>query len=195
MDVDRVVVAMGRDERFHASARIGDGLAVTLGSPLPVVEGARQHEPDAHAARRLDDGLRVLVAVVVQVEKIHAGGRTVAQHLGESERRAQCDAVAIESLREGIEHAVAPAHEIEVVAEPAQQRLEGVAVGVHRPRQQCLAPKPHIAGLDGTRRADERDPAIGDRNRAVGHPTVGREGEVRQEPHVRTGLRQTAMMW
>jgi len=61
------------------------------------------------------------VAAVVEVEEVHARRHAVAQHLGEGEGGAERDALAVEPLGERIEHAVAPAREVEVVAEPAQQ--------------------------------------------------------------------------
>ena len=119
--VDRRVVAVGGDQLAHTARRLRRALAVALGRALPVVHRARQHEPDPDGAGGGDHRLRVLVAAVVEVEEVHARRHAVAQHLGEREGGAERDALAVEPLGERIEHAVAPAREVEVVAEPAQQ--------------------------------------------------------------------------
>ena len=79
---------------------------------------------------RSDHRLGILVAFVLQVEKVDARRRPVQEHLGERERGADVDPIAIEARGEGIEHAVAPLHEVEVITEAAQQRLKGVAMRV-----------------------------------------------------------------
>jgi hypothetical protein len=107
----------------------------------------------------------------------------VEQHLGEGELRAERDAGAVEPFGVRIERAVAPAHEVEIVAEPAQQRLERVTVRVHGARQQRLAPEPEVAGLARIDRLDAGHAAVGDRDRATRLPAGRREDEIRQQSH------------
>ena len=66
----------------------------------------------------------------------------MAQHLGKREGRADLDAPGAEPPRERIEDTVAPAHEVEVVPEPAKQGLEGMVVGVHTPGKNETAGEP-----------------------------------------------------
>ena len=68
-----------------------------------------------------------------------------------------------------VEHAVAPGHEVEVVAEAAQERLKRVAVRVDGAGQERLAGQAldvRGAAAGRRRRADVGDPAVGDGDRA-----------------------------
>src|SRR5262245_54627997 len=137
---------MDGDQIAYATRRLRRALAIAPGCALPVVHRARQHEPNPDRARGGDHGLGILVAAVVEIEKVNARGHAVAQHLRERERGAESDALAIEPLGEWIEHAVAPTGEVEIVTEPAQQRLERVAVRVDRAWQQRASGQRDVAG-------------------------------------------------
>src|SRR3972149_4113984 len=95
------------------------------GRAVPVVERPGQDQTDADALRRPDHGLRVGVPPALDVEEVDDGGDPVAEHLGEGERGAGLDAAWPEAARERVEGAIAPAHEVEGVAEPAGGGLEG----------------------------------------------------------------------
>src|SRR2546430_7706056 len=114
---------MGGDQLPRPPCRVGNGLAVAPGRAFPVVHRTREDETDPHPAGRVDHGPGVLVAGIVKVEEVDARRRAVEQHLGEREGGAERDPRAVELLRERIEHPVAPAHEVEVVAEASQERL------------------------------------------------------------------------
>src|SRR5215468_595308 len=119
--------------------------------------GCIAYLPMRSAARRLDHRLRVVVALILEVEEVHAGGGAVQEHLREGEGGPEVDALAVEACRVRVEDAIAPRHEVEVVAEPAEQRLEGVAVRVHRAGQEERAGK--ASGSAGIRAWGERGDA------------------------------------
>ena len=148
---DQRVLRVPADEIGRALRSFGRLLTIAWGRSLPVIHRARHHQADARVPRGLDHRLGIVVALVLEVEKIHAGGRAVEQHLSKSEGRAEIDAVAVEPCRVRIEHAVAPRHEVEVVTEPAQERLEAVTVRVDRARQERLSRE-----LEGVRLAGVR---------------------------------------
>ena len=114
------------------------------------------------------------------------------QHLGEGERGAEIDAVAIEPRRVRVEHAVAPRHEVQIVAEPAQQRLERVAVRVDGAGEEGAAGQAHEIGGEGgvppgrRERADVDDAAVIDGDREAGLEPAVHEDEVGAEPHPAT---------
>src|SRR5262249_53269846 len=138
---------------------------------------------------RLNDRLRVVAAVVLQVEEVHARAGAVEQHLGEREGGAEIDAVAVEPRRVRVEHAVAPRHEVEVVTEPAEQRLEGVTVGVDGAGEERLPGEPHEVGGErgvaprGRERPDVDDATVLDGHRQVRHEAAIDEHQVRDEAH------------
>ena len=65
---------------------------------VSVVEGAREHEPDAEIARGTDYVLGILVATVVQIEEVDCGRHPRKKCLGECEQRSRVDRVAVELL-------------------------------------------------------------------------------------------------
>ncbi len=101
----------------------------------PVVHRAGQHQPDPDLLGRLDHGEVVFVAPVVDVEEVDGGGDARPGHLGEVEHGPGLDGLSVQAFGEGIEHQVPPPGERQVVAEPSEQGLEGVAVAVDRPGQ------------------------------------------------------------
>jgi hypothetical protein len=111
----------------------------------------------------------------------------VTEHLGERERGAERNAAAVEALGERIEHPVAPAGEVEVVAEAAQQRLKGVAVRVDGPGQERLAVEHDVAGLDAVDWPNRRDPAVGERDRPSRREAALGQDEVGNEPRAHSG--------
>ena len=179
------------DQLGHPPRRVRGRLAIAGGRAVPVVHGAGQHEADAHVARGADDRLRVLVAVVLKVEEVHAGGGAVQQHLGEGERRAHVDPLAVQARGVGVEHAVAPGHEVEIVAQAAQQGLERVAVGVHGAGQEGLPGQPDdVGGRGGVgrgRRFDRGDAAVGDGDHVVAQCVSAREDHIRLQAHPTSG--------
>ena len=146
-------------------------------------------------ARGLDHRLGVLVALVLEVEEVDARGGAVPEHLGERERRAQRDPVAVEPLRERVEHAIAPAREVEVVTEAAQQRLEGVAVCVDGAGQERLARERDVAGLAAADRLDRGDTASGQGHRLPRREAAFGQDQVWDEPQGHSGASQTVSSW
>jgi hypothetical protein len=121
----------------------------------------------------------------------------VDEHLGEGEGGAEIDPLAVEPRREGIEHAVAPAHEVHVVAEPAQQRLEGMAMGIDGAGQQrAPGEADEVVGeggiAPGGREGDDtRDPAVRDLDGAAGLEARVHQDEVGSESHAAAILVRT----
>ena len=131
-------------------------------------------------ARGLDDRLGVVVAVVLEVEEVDARRGAVAAASRRTRSRAQVDAVAVEAGRVRVEHAVAPGHEVEVVAEAAQQRLKGVAMRVDRAGQQGLAGQAHEASAGGV----ARTPAGTGRRPRSGRPRWRSRGRRSKRPSI-----------
>ena len=183
MDERRRVFPVGRDQLPRPPCGVGDRLAVAPGCALPVVHRAREDEADPDPAGSLDHRLGVLVALVLEVEEVDAGRDAVQEHLCKREGGAERDRGAVEPLRERIEHAVAPAHEVEVVTEATQERLEGMAVGVDRTEQERLAREHHVARPVAVHVLDRGDAATLDHHHATRLPARVREDEVRDEPH------------
>src|SRR6266849_10922671 len=106
------------------------------------------------------------------------------EHLGEGKGRAEIDAVAVEPRRIGVEHAVAPRHEVEVVAEPAQERLEGVAVRVDGAGGEGLAGESHDARL-ALDRCGGSDPSVRDIEGKIRLEAAAGVDEIWKEMHRR----------
>ncbi len=99
--------------------------------------------PSSRAA--LDYVLGVLVATVVQIEEVDCGRHSGEKCFGECEQRPRVDRVAVELLREGIEHVVPPRIEGPVVREALEQVLKGVTVSVDGPwKERDIAPVVHV---------------------------------------------------
>ena len=103
--------------------------------------------------------------------------------LGERELGAERDRAAVQALGERMQHPVAPTHEIEVVAEPTQERLERVAVSVDHPRHQRPAGQADVARLCGTHVVHGSDPAIGARDSAPVLPSRLGQNEISKKSH------------
>jgi hypothetical protein len=132
-DPEAGAIVVAAVQRLEVGDRGGDVLAVRRRRAVPVVEAAGQHDAHAQPLRRLDGRRRVVVAAGVEVVEVAHRGDAVQQHLAEGEQRRGGHAVGIEARRVAVERAVAPLEEGQVVADPAQQRLEAVVVGVDRP--------------------------------------------------------------
>ena len=182
------------DQLAHPARRRPGVLAVARGCALPVVHRARQDQPDARVPRRLDHGLGIGIALIVEVEEVHAGRDAVDQHLGEGEGGAEVDALAVEARRVRIEHALAPRHEVEVVTESAQERLEGMAMGVDGAGKQRPAGQADDAGPSGLgagrRRRDPGDPPVGDIHHARALEAPIDENEIGNQSGQRHALSQ-----
>ncbi len=179
-----LVVAVRRDQLTGPARRVRDRLPVALGRALPVVHAARQDQADPDHPRGLDHRLGVRVARVLEVEEVHAGRDAALQHLGEGEGGAERDPLTVQPLGKGVEHAIAPAGEVEVVAETAQERLEGVAVRVDRPRHQRPAGKPDVVRGGAVKGLDRHDPAAVERHRSARSPSRLGQDQIRDESHV-----------
>src|SRR6267143_5441973 len=138
---------------------------------------------------------RVRRALILKVEEIDAGGGAVPEHLGERERRAERDPAPVESLGERIQHAIPPAREVEVVTETAQERLEGVAVGVDGAGQERFARERDVAGLAPAGGLDRGDPAAGQGDRLPRRPAALRQDQVGDESRAHSGASQTVSSW
>ena len=160
LDGDDGILRVSRDEIRGAPGRLVRLFPVAGGRPLPVVHGAREDQPDPHVARGPDDRLGVVVPLVLEIEEVHACGRAVQQHLREGEGGAEVNALAVEARGERVEYPIAPGHEIEVVSEPTQERLEGVAMDVDRAGEEEPAGETKCAGAVSGRR-DVRDAPVG----------------------------------
>ena len=96
--------------------------------------------------------------------------------------RRMRDAAPIEPCGERIEDTVPPGHEVEIVAEPAQERLERVAVGVDRAGKESLTGQPYVEGARRADVVDGGDMAAGDPDRAVRFPAGIRQDEIGEQP-------------
>ena len=186
LHADERIATILRDQVPGAPRRLGRLFSIPRGRTLPIVHGPGQHEPDADVARGLDHRLGIVVALVLEIEEVHARGDAVEEHLGEGEGRAEIDAAAVETRRVGVEHAIAPGHEVEVVAEPAQERLEGVTVRVDGAGEERFPREPRdVRGrrVRGRAWAHVRDPTVSHRDDLVAEPTTLHNDDVGQESH------------
>src|SRR4029450_6110707 len=146
VDGDDGILRVSRDEIRGAPGCLVRLFPIAGGGRLPVVHGAREDQPDPHVARGPDHRLRVVVPLVLEVEEVPACGGAVQQHLREGEGGAEVNALAVEARGERVEYPIPPGHEIEVVSEPAQERLEGVAMDIDRTGKEELAGETKSAG-------------------------------------------------
>ena len=195
LDHDGRVTAMRGDQLARAPRGICGRLPVALGSARPVVHRARQDEPDPDRPRGLDHGFGVVVALVLEVEEVDARGGAVPEHLGERERGAERDPAAVEPLGERVEHPLTPAGEVEVVAQPAQERLERVAMGVDGTGQERLAVERDVVGLGTPDRLERGDPALRERHRPARHEAASGQDQVGDESQGHSGASQTVSSW
>jgi hypothetical protein len=182
-------ILVARRERLEVRDRLRDRLAVRRGSTVPVVEAARQHDPDPEPARGLDRGARVIVALRVQVIEVADRGHAMQQHLAEREQRRGGHVLGAQPRRVAVQRPIAPLEERQIVADAAQQRLEAVVVRVHRAGDH-RAVRPVDAARSGGPRIGEHVRGISDRHdravdrehgggapRAVDDRAIGRDDE------------------
>ena len=89
LDRDEVtsLVAVARVQRLIVRDRLRHGLAIRGRRAVPVVEAAREHDPDPEPARGFDRRGRVVVALRVEVVEVADRRDAVEQHLAEREQR------------------------------------------------------------------------------------------------------------
>jgi hypothetical protein len=115
LDPYRRIISMLNGQLTHAARGGRGGLSITLRRSNPVVHASREDEADPQGVCCLDDSLGIVVAIILQVEEIHARRNPVEKHFGEGERRAECDRLPVNPLREWVEHAVPPAEKAQVI--------------------------------------------------------------------------------
>ena len=131
----------------------------------------RRSRPACPTSRAARDGL------VGVPEHVHHGGDAAEQQLGEAERRAEPHGLAVEDRALGLPHGLQPRLQRQILDQPAEQAVAGVAMHVDEPRhQQHAARVDHLArvGADLRRRADPVDPPAADRDGAVAQPRCRR---------------------
>ena len=112
---------------------------------------AGAHGPDAEPPGRLDRRRGVVVALGVEIVEVAHGGDAVEQHLAEREQRCGRHVVGAQPRRVAVQRLIAPRQKRQIVADPAQQRLEAVVVGVDGTGHHRAARPVDAPGADGAR--------------------------------------------